>query len=50
MRHQSSTFDELRSTEYDPGYDSLPGKLRDAMSARIARSQKEKRAYFYPLP
>jgi hypothetical protein len=50
MRHQSSTFDEVRSTEFDAGYDSIPKKLRDEMDAKIARSQKENRAYFYPLP
>jgi hypothetical protein len=50
MRHQSSTFDEVRSTEFDAGYDALPKKLLDAINARISRSQKENRAYFYPLP
>ena len=29
--------------------DSIP-RLRKEMDAKIARSQKEKRAYFYPLP
>jgi|GEM_PF-5108731 len=50
MRHQSSTFDEVRSTEFEAGYDALPKKLRDEMNAKIARIQKEKRGYFYPLP
>jgi hypothetical protein len=49
MRHQSSDFDDLRSTEFDVGFDSIP-KLRKEMDAKIARSQKEKRAYFYPVP
>lgn len=51
MRHQSSTFDEVRSTEFDPGFnDSIPKKLHDGINARIARIQKEKHGYFYPLP
>jgi hypothetical protein len=50
MRHQSSTFDEVRSTEFEAGYDALPKKLRDEMDAKIARIQKEKRGYFFPLP
>jgi hypothetical protein len=49
MRHQSSTFDEVRSTEFDVGFDSISKNLRNEMDAKIARSQKEKRAYFYPL-
>jgi len=50
MRHQSSTFDELRSTEFDAGFDTVPKKLQDEMNAKIAKIQKENRGYFYPLP
>jgi hypothetical protein len=50
MRHQSSTFDEVRSTEFEAGYEALPKKLQDEMKAKIAKIQKEKRGYFYPLP
>jgi len=46
MRHQSSDFDEGRSTEFDAGYEALPKKLKDEMNAMIARIQKEDRAYF----
>jgi hypothetical protein len=49
MRHQSSTFDEVRSTDFEAGYDTLPKKLRDEMNAKIARIQKENRGYFFPL-
>lgn len=50
MRHQSSTFDDVRSTEFEAGYDTLPKKLQDEMKAKIAKIQKEERGYFYPLP
>jgi len=46
IRHQDSDLDEGRRTEVDKGFQPLPQKLKDAVSAKIAIMNKENLAIF----